>query len=113
GGIAARRVLVVGLGKRDQVDRAVLVNAAAAAARRITGKALDRVAIVLLDDLPGLSAERIAQAIGVGLMQGSQGPGLRKNKLERFVPRQFRLIAPATAPRDEIERGAQQAEVVG
>src|SRR5262245_3212248 len=37
-GGAARRVLVVGLGKRAEADREALVNAAAAAARALTAK---------------------------------------------------------------------------
>src|SRR4249920_3844327 len=37
-GIAARRVLVVGMGKREEVDRIALVSAAATAARSATGK---------------------------------------------------------------------------
>src|SRR5207244_11457701 len=38
-GIAAQRILVIGLGKRDKVERAELLAAVAAAARAISGKA--------------------------------------------------------------------------
>src|SRR5688500_10132651 len=41
---AARRVLVVGLGKRSAADGAALTAAAAAAARSVTGKQTDRLA---------------------------------------------------------------------
>src|SRR5436309_1424992 len=37
-GIGARRLLLVGLGKRAEADRAACTRAAAAAARSITGK---------------------------------------------------------------------------
>src|SRR5262249_9179279 len=83
-GIAAARVLAVGLGPRAKADRAVLVDAAAAAARRITGKQYPRVAMLLPDSYPNLGWDEVAEKAGLGLQQGSVGPGLRKNKPERF-----------------------------
>src|SRR5262249_47440840 len=41
-GVAARRVLVVGLGKCDEADRAALVSAVACATRSLTGKQVER-----------------------------------------------------------------------
>src|SRR5439155_3095362 len=108
-GIAARRVLVVGLGKRNEADRAALVNAAAAAARAVTGKQLDRLALLLPENVPGLTVEFVALAGGVGLTQGSSGPGLRKKTPERFRPREFCLLAPSRAPAAEVQRGAHRA----
>src|SRR5580765_5483905 len=46
-GISAKRVLVVGLGKREKADRPALVSAAAAAARHVTGKQIDCVAMIV------------------------------------------------------------------
>src|SRR5437867_4247823 len=46
-GIAARRVLAIGLGKRTGLDRAALHDAAAAAGRAATGKVVNRIAVVL------------------------------------------------------------------
>src|SRR5437660_5060172 len=43
-GIASRRVLLAGLGKRDKCDRGTLITAAAAAARQLTVKQLQRLA---------------------------------------------------------------------
>ena len=112
-GIAARRVLVVGLGKRDEVDRPALLTAAAAAARHVTGKQIDRLGFLLPDDVPGVSAEYVALMVGVGLFQGSQGPGLRKNKQERFLPREIHLAAHASMDAAEIERGVRRAGIEG
>src|ERR1700690_1780368 len=92
-GIASRRILVVGLGKRDEVDRPALLTAAGPAARHVTGKQIDRLGFLLPDDVPGVSAEYVALMIGVGLFQGSQGPGLRKNK-KAFRP--VRFTSPRT-----------------
>src|SRR5438093_12496228 len=43
-GLAAERLLVVGLGKSSKADRSVLHDAAAAAARSTTGKQIARIA---------------------------------------------------------------------
>jgi leucyl aminopeptidase len=112
-GAAARRILVVGLGKRAEVDRAALVTAAAAAARNVTGKQVDRVAVILPEGLPNFTPETLALALGVGLAQGSYGPGLRKSKPERFVAREYCLVAAPSQPEAEVQRGARRAASEG
>src|SRR5260370_813754 len=93
-GIAAQRILVVGLGKRDKVERAELLAAISTAARAITGKATKRIALALPENVPGLGWEEVAVLTGVGLMQGCEGPGLCKNKPDRFPPHEIFLVAP-------------------
>src|SRR5436309_1391577 len=61
-GLAAERLLVVGLGKRSKADRSVLHDAAAAAARSITGKKIARIALALPEDVPGLNWSEVALA---------------------------------------------------
>jgi leucyl aminopeptidase len=112
-GIASERLLVVGLGKRDMIERAGLTDAAATAARAITAKAYRRLAFALPEDVPGLSWREVAQAAGVGLMQGCYGPGLRKSQPARFAPEQAELAAPPSAPAEEVRAGARLAEVEG
>jgi leucyl aminopeptidase len=110
--LGARRVLVVGLGKRPEADRAALVNAAAASARSLTGKQLDRLALALPEPPAGIGWEDVAVAAVAGVMQGSYGPGLRKSKPERFAPKEICLAAPS-APVGEVQRGACRGEVEG
>jgi leucyl aminopeptidase len=112
-GVAAKRVLVVGLGKRDKVDRAGLHDAAAAAARAVTGKERDRVAFALPEGIAGIGWDEIAVAVGTGLMQGCQGPGLRKREPDRFEPGELYLVAPPPAPTNEIQQGVRRASVEG
>jgi leucyl aminopeptidase len=112
-GVAAKRVLVVGLGKRDKIERAGLHDAAAAAARAVTGKAHDQVAFALPEGISDIGWEEIAVAVGTGLMKGCQGPGLRKREPDRFVPGKLSLVAPPAAPGNDIEQGARRAAVVG
>ncbi len=110
--IAARRVLVVGLGKRDEADRASLTSAASVATRSLTGKQLARLACALPTPPRGLGWEEIAIAVVVGLMQGAHGPGLHKSKPDRFPPRELVLVAPHASVA-EVQRGARRGEVLG
>jgi leucyl aminopeptidase len=112
-GVAAKRILVVGLGKRDKIDRASLHDAAAAAARAVTGKERERVAFALPEGVAGIGWDEIAVAVGTGLMQGCQGPGLRKREPDRFEPGELYLVVPPAAPTNEILQGARRAAVEG
>jgi leucyl aminopeptidase len=112
-GAAADRVLVVGLGKRDKADRDTLIDAAAAAARQVTGKQRARVAFALPDNFPGLGWDEVAWAVCAGVMQGSYGPGIRKSEPDRFAPAELLLAAPASAPADRVRQGARRGEVEG
>ncbi len=112
-GIGSQRVLAGGLGTRAKADKASLVSVAAATARAITGKKYTRLAMALPENYPGLSWEETAAAVGIGLQQGAEGPGLRKTQQERFPPDELVLVAPPSAPKDEIKRGARTADVEG
>jgi leucyl aminopeptidase len=112
-GAAAERLLVVGLGKRATADRARLRDAAAVAARAVTGKQRRRVACALPENLPGLGWGEVALAMGTGLLQGCQGPGLRKSEPERFVPTEIGLVAPPSAPVEEVQQNAHRAAIEG
>src|SRR5439155_23219730 len=92
-GLAAQRLLVVGLGKQSAVDTASLHDAAAAAARAVTGKARSRVALALPEGVEGLTWGQVTLAMGTGLLHGCHGPGLRKSEPGRFVPAELCLVA--------------------
>jgi leucyl aminopeptidase len=112
-GTGSQRLLIVGLGKREAADRAALGDAAAAAARLVTDKPRKRVAFALPENVEGLGWPELALTIGVGLMRGCQGPGVRKSEPSRFVPDGLWLIAPPQAPMPELQHGAQVAAVEG
>ncbi len=84
-GVAAKRLLFVGLGYRADAKRAMLHDAAAAAARHITGKKTGTVAFAV-------PVPEFTLAVGVGLAQGCQGPGIRKTTPTRFAPERFVLV---------------------
>jgi leucyl aminopeptidase len=78
-GIAATRLLFVGLGKRAEAKRSTLHDAASAAARHVTTKKVGTMAVVV-------PAAEFTLAFGVGIAQGCVGPGIRKSTPTRFAP---------------------------
>jgi leucyl aminopeptidase len=91
---AEARILLVGLGQRSKADFGSLLSAAAAAARHITSKSHRRVAMALPEGAPNMPAAVVLRALGLGLAQGSEGPGLRKTKPERFAPEELSIVVP-------------------
>lgn len=97
-GVAAQRLLFVGLGPRADAKRATLHDAAGAAARHCTTKKLGTLALVVPE--PGFTV-----AAGVGLAQGCVGPGIRKTTPTRFAPERLLLVGGRAAdlPRARAE----------
>lgn len=112
----SQRILVVGLGQRDKADAASLVGAASAAGRAISTRQFDRVALAMPDKVPNLTDESVARLLLVGFRQGCEGPGLRKSKPDRHVPKEIVLIAPADSSRkameDEVRRAGVESSAV-
>ena len=105
-GLAAARVLFVGLGKREAVSLIRLHEVGAAAARTVTNKKLGTVAFAVPSDLANIPAADGLRAVGVGLSQGCYGPGIRKATPARFAPDRLRLIVIPDAGFEpgEVER---------
>jgi hypothetical protein len=109
-GVAARRVLVAGLGKQSAIDRGVMHDAAAAAARLATGKSCARIAAVLPDDVPVADA---ALAVGVGSSRGAlarvcgrRHPRDLRRRKSCSSPRPAPTRRPWTRPPDGRQRKA-------
>lgn len=112
-GLAAKRLLLVGLGPRSKIDQAGLFTAGAMAARTLTGKQYSRLACLWPEAVPNMDAAQTAALLGAGLMHGSEGPALRKSKADRFAPERWLLVAGPGADRLAVERGAGQADAEG
>lgn len=110
-GIAAQRLLLIGLGQRPKADAGSLFAGAAAAARFVTGKELARLAMAVPENVSGLTAEATAAAIGNGLRHGSEGPGLRKSKTERFLPKEIVLVGGAESSEEDLKNAARRADI--
>lgn len=100
-GIAAQRLLLLGLGKAGEINRRSMHDAASAALRSITGKKFKRVAFAVPDALPFNEA---VLAVGVGAIQGSHGPDVRKAEPSRFPPDEIVLATSSNA--DEVIKRA-------
>jgi leucyl aminopeptidase len=99
-GIAAKRLLLVGLGKKSEANRGKIHDAASAAARFVTDKKVSTLAF----DVP--SAEQTL-AVGVGVAQGCQGPGIRKTTPTRFAPDHLILVNGDSAILPRVRAEAQ------
>lgn len=108
--LPARRLLFVGLGPQSQADRAVIQGAAAAAARAVTTRPWNCLALAVPEPFGEGDWSDLVVAAGVGLAHGSEGPGLRKKKPERYLPENLLLVAPPTAPAESIRRALRTAE---
>ncbi len=107
-GIAAKRLLLLGLGPRDKADFAALMSASSAAARTLSGKPCGRIAFALPD---GPSAEMAIRACAAGFFQGSSTAGIRKNKSERTPPDEVCFV---TASMDAgLADSVRRAEIEG
>jgi leucyl aminopeptidase len=69
--------------------------------------------MALPEGVPGLGWGPVTLAVGAGLLQGCYGPGLRKAEPSRFVPEELCLVAPPSAPADEIRVAAERAGIEG
>lgn len=108
-GIAAKRVLLVGLGPRDKADFASLLDAGAAAARKLSAKPCKRVAMVLPDGV--LTPDAVVHAIGHGFFQGSSTAGIRKNENERTPPDEVCFLALAVNA--DLKAAVKRADIEG
>src|SRR5262245_48335157 len=99
-GLAAQRLLIVGLGPRAKIEPGGLFAAGAAAARAVTTKAHQRLAFVLPDAGAKLDIEAMTVLLGAGLQHGSESAGLRKNKPDRFAPKELCMVAAPGAGRE-------------
>jgi leucyl aminopeptidase len=99
-GLAAKRLIVVGLGKRAEATRGTIHDAAAAAARHATGKKFAALAFAV-------PAPDFTLAAGVGLAQGCQGPGIRKATPSRFAPDRIILVGGNDSALPRVRAEAQ------
>jgi leucyl aminopeptidase len=111
GGLAASRLLAVGLGKRDQLARHKLIKSGFAASKFICGKKRALVAAALPDAAKDLSLSDVLLNFAAGLLQGCHGPGIRQSEPGRFAPEELLIVAPELSK--ELEAAVKRAEIEG
>lgn len=110
-GLAARRLLLVGLGPRDKADFGSLLAATAAAAKMLSSKVQPRIAMALPTNVPSLNADAVLRACAHGIYQGCSTAGIRKATKERTPPEELCFVVPALEP--AIQESARRAEIEG
>ena len=108
---AARRLLLVGLGTRKDADFASLVSCSAAAAKMLSAKPNQRIAMVLPQGVPTLSADAVLRSCAHGFYQGSSTAGIRKSATERTPPSEVCFLVSTIDPL--LQDSTRRAEVEG
>jgi leucyl aminopeptidase len=107
-GVAARGVLVVGLGEREKFDRQIAFRSASAASKGLAGKPRDRVAFYLDD---GWTAEQ-AEAGAAGTLVGCQGQDLYRAEKKRHPFSEIQWAGRGEDPDGVLARGRILGECV-
>jgi leucyl aminopeptidase len=107
--IKARRIFFVGLGRPERQNRGTGHDAMSSALRSITTKQCGRVAVALPPPSPTRTKDDVVLAAGVGAVQGSVGPGIRKTEPTRHPPAEIQLVADEGTNRASLESALQRA----
>lgn len=109
-GPRARRLLLVGVGERDQYKAAQISRMAGTAARFLRGKAVKSVALVPRADGDSLEiASTTIQGAIIGLFEPDKYRTVEKE--ERQIEKLVVVIEGADA--DALQRGAQRGQIIG
>jgi leucyl aminopeptidase len=111
----AARVLLLGLGKADEVDRGSLRRAAAIAAKRARTLGVPRAAFHLPSEARGkVSPSEAGQAIAEGLAQGVwQYTEMKRPSEDTKKPQLERVEILATDAIEELKKGQRIGEAIG
>ncbi len=104
-GIRAARVLIVGLGPREKVNRQVAFQAASAAGATLASTQQEKIAFFLPDDWP----DDLHEAAISGALVSSQGQDLYRRNKKLFPPNEL-LWAGATA--EAVDAGSIVGEAI-
>lgn len=112
-GLAAERVLVLGLGDPTTLTRAKLDKALGTVSRKLSTKASVSVAVLLPSGpLCGLSTETIAISVATGFTVGCYGQGIYKSEADRH---EFTEVVLVVEKKDttEAEAGVETGSILG
>jgi len=112
-GIAAGRLLAVGLGKLDELNKARLDKAMMTAVRKVASKKNQSVAIALPETLPdGVSVVDAAEVAARAIVVGPVGQDSLKNEPGHF-PLAGETILAAPETESEAKAGAEKGTIIG
>jgi leucyl aminopeptidase len=116
GELRAKRILTVGAGKFDEINRETVVHLGATAERRLAGRTVKTVAY-WLDEVPGVDGgiETVAQFTARGIVEGSFDPAtIYRENVEASPPQldELILVAPG-GDRAAIQKAADRGRIMG
>jgi leucyl aminopeptidase len=111
-GLAAKRLLVIGLGKTDSLSEPGWLRAMQTAGRIITTKPVGRV-VVALPEGTRIAPDRLSQQALTALEIAGQGQDLYRTEKKRHPISAVTLLAPADAVPGEVESGADRGRILG
>lgn len=109
----AKRVLLVGVGKAEEMDRRVLYRAGFAAGKHVAARKQQRVAVALPEPAPRMSWSDVVLGMGTGLYAAYRSPGIRQSQPDRYPPDETLLVAPPQAPLDVVQSATRRAQAEG
>lgn len=112
--VAAKRVILIGLGNRDHVTPATITRYAGQAVRSASRRGFASVAIVLPDGLP-FGAADTAEAAAVGATMGTFDPSPYRSKRDHKpdAVKSVTLLAPSKAASQALGGGLRRGEIIG
>ncbi len=113
-GLAAKRLLVVGLGKRESLTMGALDKAWTAAARQVSTKENISVAVALPSvEGTSLSGADAARAAAIAMQVGSAGQDLYRKERKRFPFSAVTVVAADDAQAAELSNPLEQGCIIG
>jgi leucyl aminopeptidase len=113
-GLAAKRLLIVGLGKQAKVALHSVRNAAGTAVRFAKPRGIRELALVLPEnDSKSLPPTGVARAAVEGALVGDFDPDTYRSDRKDQSVQSFTLVAPASADRPVVEAGFNEGTIIG
>src|SRR5258708_18501560 len=113
-GIRALRLLLVGLGPREKMSDAGLYKALATAARAVSGKKTERVALAVPDlELADISLARHVQIAATAMTVGCVGQDLYRAEKKRFPFENVDLLVESANGTPELRAAVESGTIVG
>ena len=108
-GLAARSIVVFGLGSREKLDAGAAFSAGVAVAKKLAARPRKHVAVALPD--VG-DPDSITSALVEGLIVGTRGPDLRKTERSRHPFETLSIVGPSGST-SGFEQAVRRGEIVG
>lgn len=113
-GIAAKRVLLVGLGAAEKMTEAVLTKAMTTAARNISAKKTESIAVTLPAVGPAdFGISRRMQAVVAAIHVGCIGQDLYRTEKKRFQFEKVQLLAESGMDTGALGKAIEEGRILG